>query len=89
MTEPETPKPSDAFSKEELKRAYKAFKRRLKLTRLDDESKLGGGPMSGGGKSRITAVTPPNQYPQEIWDELVARGRLRCIGQGLYEPTYE
>ena len=89
MTEPEAPTPPDAFSKEELKRAYKAFKRRLKLTRLDDESKLGGGAMTGGNKSAITAITPPNQYPQEIWDELVKRGRLRAIGQGLYEPAHE
>ena len=32
---------------DELKAALKAFKKRLKLTRLDNESRLGGGPLTG------------------------------------------
>jgi hypothetical protein len=86
MTEPEATPPQE-FTKEELKRAYKAFKRRLKLTRLDDESRLGVGPMSTCGKSGICAIVPPNQYPQELWDELVKRGRMVYVGHGLYEPA--
>ena len=43
--------------------ALKAFKKRLKLTKLDEESKLGRSPLSTGGKSQITAIIPPNQYP--------------------------
>ena len=70
---------------EELRRAMKAFKKRLKLSRLDDESSLGHGPMSGGKSSGIVAIVPPNQYPKAVWDELVARGRLKYVGQGLYE----
>ena len=73
------------FTKEELKRAYKAFKRRLKLTRLDDESKLTHS-LTTGRKSGVCAITPPDQYPQELWDELVRRGRLVYVGNGLYEP---
>ena len=42
MTEPEAAPLPEPPSKEELKRAIKAFKKRLKLTRLDDESKIGG-----------------------------------------------
>lgn len=72
---------------EELKKAYKAFKKRLKLTRLDDESRLGRGAMSGGGKSSIQAIQPPHQYPKAVWDELVRQGRLRHVGHGLYEPA--
>ena len=86
MSEPEETSPRE-FTKEELKRAYKAFKRRLKLTRLDDESKLGGGAMSSGGKSGVCAVVPPDHYPQEIWDERVRRGRMVYVGNGLYEPA--
>jgi hypothetical protein len=63
----------------------KAFKKRLKLARLDDESSLGRGPMSGGKSSSIVAIMPPNQYPRAVWDELVARGRLKYAGQGLYQ----
>ena len=40
---------TDAGPGDELKRALKAFKKRLKLTRLDYESKMGYGPMTKGG----------------------------------------
>lgn len=84
MTEPEETPPEE-HTKEELKRALKAFKKRLKLTRLDDESRLGYGPMSGGGKSGVSAIRPPDQYPQTMWDALTEKGRLRYVGQGMYE----
>jgi len=70
---------------DELKKAYQAFKKRLKLTRLDDESRLGHGAMTQGGRSGIMAIQPPNQYPRAVWDELVRQGKLRYAGQGLYE----
>ncbi len=63
----------------------KAFKKRLKLTRLDDESKVGHGPMTGGSRSGVVAIPPPTRYPHEVWDELVRQGRLRRAGHGLYE----
>jgi len=85
MTEPQPPNPTDVPSPEELKKAMKAFKKRLKLSRLDDESSLGHGPMSSGKKSGIVAIMPPNQYRKAVWDELVARGRLKYSGQGMYE----
>ena len=77
--------PPDAPSPEQLKKALKAFKKRLKVMRLDDESTLGGGAMSGGKHSSIVAVVPPHQYPKAVWDELVKQGRLKYAGQGLYE----
>ena len=73
------------FDHAQLKNALKAFKKRLKLTRLDEESRLGHGAMSSGGKSGIVAITPPTRYPQAVWDELVRRGKLRRAGHGLYE----
>jgi hypothetical protein len=69
----------------QLKNALKAFKKRLKLTRLDDESRLGRGAMSSGGQSGIMAILPPTRYPQAVWGELVRQGKLRRAGQGLYE----
>ncbi len=85
MPESEPPTPPDSPTPEELRRAMKAFKKRLKLSRLDDESSLGHGPMSSGRSSGIVAIVPPNQYPKAVWDELVARGRPKCAGRGLYE----
>src|ERR1051326_5250605 len=68
---------------EDLKRAFKAFKKRLKLTCLDDESNLGGGPMSGGRKANIVAITPPNQFPPAVWEALVDKGKLKRAGHGM------
>src|SRR5262249_57419790 len=80
--QPTTP---GAHSKEELKRAFKAFKKRLKVTRLDAESSIAGGPLSSGRSSGIVAIAPPNEFPQSIWDELVRQGRLKKAGHGMYE----
>ena len=68
-----------------LKQAMQAFKKRLKLTRLDEESNLGGGPFSSGRASGIVAIQPPRQYPREVWDKLVEQGKLRHAGGGLYQ----
>jgi len=70
---------------EELKRAMRAFKKRLKLTRLDNDSRLGHSPLSGAGKSEIIAIQPPSGFTREVWDELVVQGQLRNAGYGLYE----
>jgi len=85
MTDSNPAQPSELLSPENLKRALKAFKKRLKLTRLDVESSLGGGPMSGGRPSGIVAITPPDQYPQAVWDALVAQGKLAKASHGQYE----
>ena len=82
--EPDSASPS-GFEPAQLRNALKAFKKRLKLTRLDDESKVGHGPMTGGGRSGVVAIPPPTRYPQEVWDELVRQGRLRRSGHGLLE----
>jgi len=85
MTESEqTPSPAPP-SREELDRALTAFRKRLKLTRLDDESRLGRGPMSSGGKSGVVAITPPDQFRKEVWQELAKQGKLKYAGHGLYE----
>ena len=75
---------SGNISPEVLKSALKAFKKRLKLTALDDDSSLGRGPFSGGAKG-VYAIKPPNQFPREVWQELCRQGKLRDTGHGLYE----
>jgi hypothetical protein len=75
---------SSAITPETLKSAMKAFKKRLKLTALDDDSRLGRSAFSGG-HTGVFAITPPNQFPREVWDELCKQGKLRDSGHGLYE----
>jgi len=74
---------------QDLKSAFKAFKKRLKLTRLDAESSIAGGPLSSGRGSGIVAITPPNQFPQAVWDELVKQGKIKHAGHGTYELVGE
>lgn len=73
------------LTKETIKRAMKAFRKRLKLTRLDEESRLGHDAMTKGERSTVVGVKPPEQYPIEVWNELAAMGRLKDIGHGLFE----
>jgi len=73
-----------SITPEVLKSALKAFKKRLKLTSLDEDSRLGRSAFSGG-HAGVFAVRPPNQFPQEVWDELCKQGKLRNSGHGLYE----
>ncbi len=83
--DPEAAKSQEEIRKEELRLAMKAFRKRLKLTKLDDESRLGRGPMSGGGKSGVVAITPPSQFGRDVWEELAEQGKLKRAGKGLYE----
>ena len=84
MEENDQQEPSEELSPATLKRALKAFKKRLKLTALDEDSRLGRGPFSGGATGTC-AIQPPNQYPPEVWEELRKQGRLRSSSHGLYE----
>ncbi len=81
MSSADSPQPTP----EELKRAFKAFKKRLKVTRLDAESSIAGGPLSGGRRSDIIAISPPHEFPQAVWDALVKQGKLKPAGRGMYE----
>lgn len=77
--------PSAEVTPQQLKSALKAFRKRLKLTCLDDQSRIGVGPLSSGRKASIVGITPPDQFPQAVWDELVRQGKLRRSGGGQYE----
>jgi hypothetical protein len=68
--------PAKGPSREHLKQALKAFKERLKVTRLDAESSISDGPLSGGRRADIVATTPPSRFVQAVWDELVRQGKL-------------
>jgi hypothetical protein len=69
---------------DELKRALKAFRKRLKMTKLDDESRLGHSPLSGN-RGKIVAIQAPSGFTREVWEELADRGFLKRDGGGFYE----
>jgi hypothetical protein len=71
-------------SADTLKAALKAFRKRLKVTTLDHNSRIGKSPMSGGS-SQLMAITPPNDYPRAVWQALCDEGKLKYVGQGMYE----
>ena len=69
-----------------LRAALKGFKRRLKLVRLDDESRIDlRDPTTKGGSGEIAAIEPPRDWPGEVWTALAARGCLRRSGGGMFE----
>jgi len=76
--------PEPVVSREVLKSAYNAFKKRWKLTRLDYESRIGRGPLSSGSRSAIVGIAAPKEFPRAVWEELVKQGRLKHAGSGLY-----
>jgi hypothetical protein len=71
-------------TEEDLRKALKAFKKRLKLTQLDDDSKLGHSPLTGA-KSKVVSIQPPAGFGREIWEELADKGYLKRDGVGFYE----
>lgn len=68
----------------EMREALKAFRKRFKLARLDDESRMSTRQLTGGAKSEIDAIVPPREFPDEIWKQLTKAGVLRHTGQGFY-----
>ena len=78
------PDPEHALDPAVLKSAYNAFKKRWKLTKLDQESRIGRGPMSSGQKSSIVGINPPDQFPGEVWEALVKQGRIKQTGTNFY-----
>ncbi|MFT3787599.1 MAG: hypothetical protein QM770_15770 [Tepidisphaeraceae bacterium] len=64
--------------------ALKAFKKKIKATQLDEDSKLGRSPLSGSGHERIVAIQPPSGFGRTVWETLATKGYLRRDG-GFYE----
>jgi hypothetical protein len=82
-----TPPPAAAevFDDDTLRKALHAFRKRMSLTVLDEESKLGYSPLTRGKDASVAAIRPPQEWPDALWQELVRQGRLRYIGHGFYE----
>lgn len=66
----------------ELKRAYNAFKKKMKHLQAEEQ---GGGKYGIGGKaSRIMGITPPAEFPPEVWSALADQGKLKREAGGMY-----
>ena len=72
-----------ASTEDELKKALKAFKKRVKLTQLNDDSRLGRNPLTGS-RETVVAIQPPAGFGREIWEELADAGYLKRDGGGFY-----
>jgi hypothetical protein len=73
-----------------LREAMKAFRKRLKLMRLDHESKLGRSPLTSGKDASFDSILPPEQYPPDVWKVLAHKGQLESTGRGFYKlPTQD
>jgi len=64
--------------------ALRVFRKRIKFMKLDHESKLGVGPLTGGRELQFDSVMAPHEYPMEIWKALVRDGHLIDDGGGFF-----
>ena len=71
---------------EELHKALKAFRKRLNAAQLEEDSRLGRGPI-GSAKSKILGIQPPPGFGRTIWEELAEKGFLKNDGGGFYVLT--
>ena len=68
---------------DDQKRAFKAFKNRVKINQREDDSKLGRSKLTGQ-PTQVTAIRPPTGFAPEIWRELIEKGYLKDDGGGFY-----
>ncbi|MFA6135591.1 MAG: hypothetical protein WC869_16395 [Phycisphaerae bacterium] len=77
--------PANAPGDDVCKKALQAFRKRLSLTVLDEQSKLGHSPLTKGADAGVAAIIPPDEWEESVWQELARQGKLRYIGHGFYE----
>ena len=65
--------------------AMRCFRHRVKFIKLDRESKLGVGPLSGGKEANVDSMMAPHDYPMEVWLALVKDGQLIDDGGGFLQ----
>ncbi|MCY2930898.1 MAG: hypothetical protein NTV86_15695 [Planctomycetota bacterium] len=83
--ESSAPAPGDVPDAETCRQALKAFRKRLALTKLDEESQLSRSPLSKGTDwMAVAAIELPGEFPDAVWLELVRQGKLRPLGHGMY-----
>jgi len=79
------PEPAEAaVSEREMNDALRMFRKRIKLARLNDESRLGGRGMTAGKKSGIASMEHPKEFARPVWKALAKAGKLIDEGHGFY-----
>jgi hypothetical protein len=71
-------------TEEDMKKALKAFRKRLKMTQLEEDSRLGHSPLTGA-KNKIVSMRPPAGFGKDVWEDLANLGFLKRDGGGFYE----
>ena len=71
---------------EDQKRAYKAFKTKVKINQREDDSKVGRSKLTGQS-TKVVAIRPPTGFPTTVWEELKEKGYLKDDGGGFYAPV--
>ena len=69
---------------ETKKKAMRVFRNRVKFMKLDQESKLGVGPLTGGKEMKFDSIAAPHDFPSEVWQALAVEGQLIDDGGGFY-----
>ena len=90
LRDPAAPVPphGEVPSAETCRRALRAFRKRVALTRLDEESRINSHSALTKGKDPSTmAIIPPTEWPESVWLELVRQGKLHYTGHGFYQQT--
>lgn len=80
---------ADAPDAETCANALAAFRKRISLMILDEQSKLGRNPLTKGGEPTIAGIAPPAGWSNAVWEALCVQGKLRYIGHGLYQLPRE
>ncbi len=76
--------PSIDISFETKKKAMRVFRNRVKYMKLDQESTLGVGPLTGGKEMKFDSIAAPHDFSSEVWQALVKEGQLIDDGGGFY-----
>ena len=69
---------------ETIVEALRVFRKRIKFMKLDHESKLGVGPLTGGKELKFDSVMAPHDFPMEVWKALARDGHLIDDGGGFF-----
>jgi hypothetical protein len=72
-------------TKEERDKAFKAFKKRLKIYQAVASGSSAPASHLSREKFTIVGVEPPPGFPPEVWDELVEKGKLKKGRGNTYE----
>jgi len=78
-----------APSFDQLRNGLRAFKKKMRVSQLDSDSHLTNRALTGGSRGTISAITPPTEFPRQVWEQLATEGKLKRAGHGMYALPLE